>query len=92
MKLIATPINHRGQVTIPAELRRFLGLKPDGRVTFVIDAGQVKLVPTRLTLETGYRSVPRLRHSVSDKEMVSIAKAERVKRGTRPLQGAAIKP
>jgi len=44
MKQLHTLITRDGRVTVPAEIRRKLGLEPGDRVTFVIDRGEVKLV------------------------------------------------
>ena len=88
MKEIVTTITQRGQVTVPAEVRRMLGLKLRGKVAFAIEEGEVKLVPARFTLETAYRSVRPLARPMSDKEMVSIAKEERAQLLTKRLKKA----
>ncbi|TAK33884.1 MAG: hypothetical protein EPO21_11730 [Chloroflexota bacterium] len=62
MRQIITTITQRGQVTIPAEVRRLLNLKPRGKVAFEIDDQQVRLQPVTFTLESAYGSVtPRKR-------------------------------
>jgi AbrB family looped-hinge helix DNA binding protein len=38
-------LTSKGQVTIPIEIRRHLGLVPHDRITFVIEADQVRIVP-----------------------------------------------
>jgi antitoxin PrlF len=44
MKEIISTITSKGQVTIPAEVRRYLGIKTNDKVAFVIDAeGTVRL-------------------------------------------------
>ena len=86
MKEIVTTMTQRGQVTVPAEVRRMLGLQPRDKVAFAIDEGEVKLVPARFTLESAYRSVPPLAHTVSDEEMVRIAKEERAQRTAKMLR------
>lgn len=44
MKEIRSTITSKGQVTIPAEVRRHLGLKQGDKVTFVLDSsGRVEL-------------------------------------------------
>ena len=58
MKEFVSAITQRGQVTIPVEVRRLLGLKPRDRVAFEIGENEVKLVPVRFTLESAYGSVP----------------------------------
>ncbi len=57
MKEITTTITQRGQVTIPAEVRRLLGLKPRDKVTFRIEDGEVKLKAVAFTLEQAFGSV-----------------------------------
>ncbi|MBI4493675.1 MAG: AbrB/MazE/SpoVT family DNA-binding domain-containing protein [Chloroflexi bacterium] len=38
-------ITTKGQVTIPAEIRRLLGVAPHDRVAFLVEAGQVRIAP-----------------------------------------------
>ena len=47
----------RNQVTIPAEVRRLLGLKPKDKVAFTIDGGTVRLEAARFSLESAFGSV-----------------------------------
>ena len=48
----------RNQVTIPAEVRRILGLKPMDKVVFTIEDGdEVRLSAASLNLESAYGSV-----------------------------------
>lgn len=60
MEQFTTTITQRGQVTLPAKVRRALGVKPREKVTFQLDGQKVVLVPTTFTLESAYASVPRL--------------------------------
>ncbi|MBI4288984.1 MAG: type II toxin-antitoxin system PrlF family antitoxin, partial [Chloroflexi bacterium] len=52
MKEITTTITQRGQVTIPAEVRRILGVKPRDRVSFTIENTHVHLKRASFTLES----------------------------------------
>jgi len=54
VKEIPATITSKGQVTIPAEVRRHLGLKQRDKIAFVIgDEGDVRLtVPTFPTIES----------------------------------------
>lgn len=55
-------ITRRGQVTIPVDLRRKLGLQPHDRVQFELTNGSVTITPVRSRLEEFYGSVtPRTR-------------------------------
>ncbi len=48
MREITATTTQRNQVTIPAEVRRLLGLKPRDKVAFTIgDGGEVHLEPIR---------------------------------------------
>ena len=57
MKEITTTLTQRSQVTVPAEVRRLLGLKPRDKVTFTIAEGEVRLTPVAYSLESAYGSV-----------------------------------
>ena len=44
----ASTISSKGQVTVPLEVRRRLGLKEGDRVDFVLDSGRTVIRPARL--------------------------------------------
>jgi antitoxin PrlF len=44
----------KGQVTIPAEVRRFLNLKPGDQVAFVVEDGRVTLVRSEDRIEAAF--------------------------------------
>lgn len=43
MRAVLTILTTKGQVTIPVEVRRYLGLEPNDKVAFVIEDGDVRL-------------------------------------------------
>lgn len=45
MKELLTVITRKGQVTIPAEIRKSMGLKQGDKVAFRVDQERVELVP-----------------------------------------------
>ena len=58
MQQFTATTTQRNQVTIPAEVRRRLGIKPRDKVAFTIDdAGTVRLAAAQFTLESAYGSV-----------------------------------
>ena len=58
MKEITATTTQRNQVTIPAEVRRLLGLKPRDKVAFTIgNEGEVRLAAASFDLESAYGSV-----------------------------------
>ena len=50
-------ITAKGQVTIPAEIRRILGLKPGDKVAFTLNQGEVRLEPSSSALKAGFGAV-----------------------------------
>ena len=80
VKELRTTMTKRGQITVPAEVRRLLGLKPHDKVSFAIEDGEVRLQPASFTLESAYKSVPPLSRPVSDEEMSRITKEEKAER------------
>jgi len=51
MKKLLTVVTRKGQITIPAEIRRALGLKQGDKIAFVVVGDQVRLVPTASIVE-----------------------------------------
>lgn len=49
-KEILATLTQRGQVTVPAEVRRLLAVKPREKVAFRIENGQVQLVSAEFSL------------------------------------------
>jgi AbrB family looped-hinge helix DNA binding protein len=59
MKEYVATISSKGQVTIPAEVRKNLGIAASDKVTFVItDEGKVELRHARFTLELVLGALP----------------------------------
>lgn len=50
-------VTTKGQVTIPVEIRRLLGVKPQDKVVFRITDGKVELRPSKMTLESTFGAV-----------------------------------
>ena len=74
MKKIIITITQRGQVTIPAEVRRLLGLKPKDKAAFTIEDGEVRLAPASFDLASAYGSVKPAQMSEDFEEVSRIAK------------------
>lgn len=86
MREIIATVTQRGQVTIPAEVRRILGTKARDKVAFQIEGDQVRLAPARFTLQTAYGSVEPLQRPEDFKEITRKAKEEHVERMVRKMQ------
>jgi len=57
MRELETRLTQKGQVTIPAEIRARLGLKPKDVVRFEIEGDEVKLKPATSQLLAGFGAV-----------------------------------
>ena len=51
MKEVSTVVTRKGQVTVPVEIRRELGIKVGDKVTFVLEDGEARLRPTGSVVE-----------------------------------------
>jgi AbrB family looped-hinge helix DNA binding protein len=51
MKRIYGKVTRKGQVTIPAEIRRGMGIKTGDNVAFVVDDGEVKIESAKSWVE-----------------------------------------
>lgn len=81
MKEILSTITSKGQLTVPAEVRRMLGLKQGGKVVFVInDEGGVALrvpaYPNIASLRGAAGTLPRPMSWAEIKEAVADERAE----------------
>jgi antitoxin PrlF len=72
-----TTITQRGQVTIPAEVRRLLGANPRDKIAFQVEGDSVRLVPVTLTLEQVSGSVTPLERPENFGERSRAAKEEK---------------
>jgi AbrB family looped-hinge helix DNA binding protein len=81
MREFISTITSKGQVTIPAEVRNYLGLKTNGKIAFVIDEeGTVKLrVPRYPDIASLRGAAGRLNKPLSWQEMEKIAHEDRLK-------------
>ena len=88
MKEIVTTITQRSRVTIPAEVRRVLGVKPRDKVAFTIEDGGVRLTPAPFSLESAYGSVKPVETPENFEEISRIAKEAKAEKTARALNNA----
>lgn len=86
MKEIISTVTSKGQLTIPAEVRRHLGVKVRDKVAFVIEnEGEVKVkVPRYKDIDSIVGAAGSLKRPLSWHEMREIAREERVKEKHHP--------
>ncbi|MGH2532546.1 MAG: AbrB/MazE/SpoVT family DNA-binding domain-containing protein [Thermomicrobiales bacterium] len=89
MREIVSTITSKGQVTIPVEVRRHLGVGTTDKVTFVLeDDGRVELRPARFTVAALRGVVPPLPgcETVDFEDQINEALNERVDEIVRRLE------
>lgn len=81
MREIVSTITSKGQVTIPAEVRRHLGLKKNDKVSFIIEAaGDVRLAVPRYPDVASLRGAAgSLKRPLAWSKMREIAREDRLK-------------
>lgn len=85
MKRVYVSITQRGQVTLPAEVRRRWRLKPRDQVIFEISDDQVQVKRPEMTLEETFGSL-RPRRPIKDiDKAIREAKEEKVERDRKKL-------
>lgn len=89
MKEIVSTITSKGQVTIPAEVRRHLGVGTGDKITFVIDEGrEVQVKASRYpTIESLRGAAGSLKKPLRWDEMREIAREDRVEARQRDRRG-----
>ncbi|MBI2917405.1 MAG: AbrB/MazE/SpoVT family DNA-binding domain-containing protein [Chloroflexi bacterium] len=88
MKQLTTTITQRGQVTIPVEVRRVLGVKPRDKVTFTIEGTEVRLAAVSYSLESAYGSVKPANRPEDFKQVSRVARDAKAEATIRKLRKA----
>lgn len=70
----------KGQVTIPADIRRRLGLKPNDQVIFRVVGDRVQIEAAPMTLDEAFGSVQPLQQPEDFEEVRCVAREERIDR------------
>ena len=78
MREITASVTERGQVTIPVEVRKALGIEAKGKVSFIIEDGSVVLRRPKYTIATAAGSIKPINRDID--EMIREAKEDRADR------------
>ena len=76
MNTMLSRVSKKGQVTLPIEARRALGIKPRDQVQFKLEDGRLILQTAASALAAIYRSIPALERRLPDKDLIRIAAEE----------------
>ena len=86
MREYVTTVTQRGQVTIPAEVRRLLNATPRSKIAFRVEGTTVRLAPVEFTLEETFGSVQPIQRPEDFEERSRSAKEEKVERILREMR------
>ena len=85
MRNSTSTVTVKGQVTIPLEIRKALGLKPRDRVTFVLEDGMARIQPVHSRLEALVGSVKPKKRPEDFKELRRLAMEEVAERALKEM-------
>ncbi len=77
MKEVVSTMTSKGQLTVPVEVRRKLGLKQGDKVVFQLKDDEVTLAPAISRLADGFQSIPALDRPRDESEIEAIIAEER---------------
>jgi len=76
MTELETRVTRKGQVTVPAPVRKALGLKQGDRVTFRVENGEARLTPAPSPVDESFQVAPPLTPARSQLEIDETVREE----------------
>ena len=76
-------ISPKGQITLPADIRKELGLKPKDRVAIELQDGRISIQPAVSRLRLHYQRAGKLNQPLTWHEIEEIAHEEHAERAAR---------
>jgi len=76
LKELVSSVSPKGQVTIPVEIRRLMGVKAKDKVAFTVSGSEVKIAAASGGLSSSFMAVPALKKQRSLREVTDIAHEE----------------
>jgi AbrB family looped-hinge helix DNA binding protein len=84
MKEFTSSISPKGQITLPLEVRKLLGVKPKDKVLITLEGEEVRVTVAPLRrLEESFQAVPALREPRTLEEIVEIAHEEQAQEAAK---------
>ena len=76
----ATTVTTKGQVTIPIEIRKALGIEPHDKIEFVLEGDEARIRKRRSKIRELAGSLPPLPPGMSIDDAIAEAREERIRR------------
>ncbi|MBX5491919.1 MAG: AbrB/MazE/SpoVT family DNA-binding domain-containing protein [Chloroflexi bacterium] len=83
MGAIKSVVTRKGQVTVPVEFRKRLGIQEGDSVEFTLEEDSLRLRPARSRVDESFQVVPPLPHKLSWKEVEQVAHEEHAQEAAR---------
>lgn len=83
MKRYISSMSPKGQITLPAEVRKRLKLKPKDQVAIEVEDDEIRIKPLVTGLEASYMAVPALKTPMTWKELREAVADERAQEYAR---------
>lgn len=80
---VLSVVTCKGQITVPVEIRRALGLKEGDLVSVRRDGDGAKVTPARSRVDASFGAVPALKEPLTDREMTDVAWEEHARHVAR---------
>lgn len=76
MREFESSVSPKGQITLPAEVRAHLKLRPKDKVTVTLDGDAVTIAPARSRVDASFQAVPALTPPRTPEEIEAIVEEE----------------
>jgi AbrB family looped-hinge helix DNA binding protein len=83
MKDFMSSVSPKGQITLPIEIRRQLGVKPKDKVRITVDGDEVRITLASSQYEASFQAVPTLGERRTLEELTEIAREEQAQEAAR---------
>jgi antitoxin PrlF len=79
-------LTKKSQITLPKQVREFLGVKPGEQITFVIEDNSVKIMPVKSKLEENFGKVKPIQKPEDFKQIREFVEKEIAEESMKEIQ------
>jgi len=79
-------LTKKSQITLPKQIREFLGVKPGEQITFVIEDNTVKILPVKSKLEENFGKVKPIKRPEDFKQVREFVEKEIAEESMKEIQ------
>ena len=79
-------LTKKSQITLPKQIREFLGVKPGEQITFVIEDNTVKILPVKSKLEENFGKIKPIKRPEDFKQVREFVEKEIAEESMKEIQ------